>query len=112
MVRDFRFSFNIFGIPSREALRDVCRRAESAGFDTVFAADHLGAPATFPVPVAAADATVRMRVGTLVSVATLHHRPRQRGPLALPPQAARPTVQLGWLERYLASAAAVPSTSA
>jgi probable F420-dependent oxidoreductase len=66
MVRDFRFSFNIFGIPSREALREVCRRAESAGFDTVFAADHLGAPAPFPVLVAAADATDQMRVGTLV----------------------------------------------
>jgi probable F420-dependent oxidoreductase len=66
MVRDFRLSFNIFGIPSREALQEVCRRAESAGFDTVFAADHLGAPAPFPVLVAAADATEQMRVGTLV----------------------------------------------
>ena len=66
MVRDFRFSFNIFGIPSREALQEVCRRAESAGFHTVFAADHLGAPAPFPVLVAAADATEQMRVGTLV----------------------------------------------
>jgi probable F420-dependent oxidoreductase len=66
MVRDFRFSFNIFGIASREDLQVVCRRAESAGFDTVFAADHLGAPAPFPVLVAAADATERMRVGTLV----------------------------------------------
>jgi probable F420-dependent oxidoreductase len=66
MVPDFRFSFNIFGIPSRAALQEVCRRAESAGFHTVFAADHLGAPAPFPVLVAAADATEEMRVGTLV----------------------------------------------
>jgi probable F420-dependent oxidoreductase len=65
-VRDFRFSFNVFGIPSREALQERCRRAESAGFHTVFAPDHLGAPAPFPVLQAAADATEHLRVGTLV----------------------------------------------
>ncbi|GAA0940733.1 TIGR03621 family F420-dependent LLM class oxidoreductase [Pseudonocardia zijingensis] len=65
-VRAFRFSVNVFGIPSREALRERCRRAESAGFHTVFAADHLGAPAPFPVVQAAADATEHLRVGTLV----------------------------------------------
>ena len=66
MARDFRFSFNIFGIPSREALQERCRRAESAGYHTVFAPDHLGAPAPFPVLQAAADATEHLRVGTLV----------------------------------------------
>jgi probable F420-dependent oxidoreductase len=65
-VRDFRFSANIFGIPSREALQERCRRAESAGFHTIFAPDHLGAPAPFPVLQAAADATEHLRVGTLV----------------------------------------------
>jgi probable F420-dependent oxidoreductase len=65
-VRDFRFSVNVFGIPSREALQERCRRAESAGFHTVFAPDHLGAPAPFPVLQAAADATEELRVGTLV----------------------------------------------
>jgi probable F420-dependent oxidoreductase len=65
-VREFRFSTNIFGIPSREALQERCRRAESAGFHTVFAPDHLGAPAPFPVLQAAADATEHLRVGTLV----------------------------------------------
>jgi probable F420-dependent oxidoreductase len=64
--RDFRFSFNVFGIPSREALQERCRRAESAGFHTVFAPDHLGGPAPFPVLQAAADATEHLRVGTLV----------------------------------------------
>jgi len=63
---EFRFSFNVFGIPSRDALQERCRRAERAGFDTVFAPDHLGAPAPFPVLQAAADATERLRVGTLV----------------------------------------------
>ena len=66
MVGEFRFSFNVFGIPSRDALQERCRRAERAGFDTVFAPDHLGAPAPFPVLQAAADATERLRVGTLV----------------------------------------------
>jgi probable F420-dependent oxidoreductase len=64
--RDFRFSFNVFGIPSRKVFLERCRRAESAGFHAVYAADHLGAPAPFPVLVAAADATERLRVGTLV----------------------------------------------
>jgi len=66
VVGEFRFSFNVFGIPSRDALQERCRRAERAGFDTVFAPDHLGAPAPFPVLQAAADATERLRVGTLV----------------------------------------------
>src|SRR4051794_34570922 len=66
MIRDFRFSFNVFGIPSPRSLQELCRRGESVGFHTVFAADHLGAPAPFPVLVAAADATERLRVGTLV----------------------------------------------
>jgi probable F420-dependent oxidoreductase len=65
-MRDFRFSVNVFGIPSREALQKRCRRAESAGFHTIFAPDHLGAPAPFPVLQAAADATEDLRVGTLV----------------------------------------------
>jgi probable F420-dependent oxidoreductase len=66
VARDFRFSFNVFGIPSREALQERCRRAERAGFHTVFAPDHLGGPAPFPVLQAAADATEHLRVGTLV----------------------------------------------
>jgi probable F420-dependent oxidoreductase len=66
VARDFRFSTNVFGVSSRAALQERCRRLESAGFHTLFAADHLGAPAPFPVLVAAADATERLRVGTLV----------------------------------------------
>lgn len=65
-MREFRFSFNIFGIQSRDAFADTCRRAERYGYDVVFAADHLGIPAPFPLLVAAAGATERMRVGTLV----------------------------------------------
>ena len=65
-MRDFRFSFNVFGISSRQAFVDECREAEGYGYDTVFAADHLGIPAPFPLLIAAAEATKRLRVGTLV----------------------------------------------
>lgn len=65
-MHEFRFSFNIFGITSRRAFVDECREAEQYGYDTVFAADHLGMPAPFPLLVAAAEATDRLRVGTLV----------------------------------------------
>jgi probable F420-dependent oxidoreductase len=65
-MRDFRFSFNIFGITTQQAFAEECREAEGYGYDTVFSADHLGIPAPFPLLVAAAEATSRMRVGTLV----------------------------------------------
>ncbi|MEV4413057.1 LLM class F420-dependent oxidoreductase [Catellatospora sp. NPDC049609] len=65
-MRDFRFSSNVFAVASQESFADRCRLAERLGYDTVFAADHLGAPAPFPVLVAAAAATERLRVGTLV----------------------------------------------
>jgi probable F420-dependent oxidoreductase len=62
----FRFSFNVFGITTRRAFVDECRQAEQFGYDAVFSADHLGLAAPFPLLVAAAGATERMRVGTLV----------------------------------------------
>ena len=65
-MRDFRFSSNIFSIASRTAFVDRCRQAERLGYDTIFAPDHLGAPAPFPTLVAAADATEHLRVGTMV----------------------------------------------
>src|SRR3954454_18774200 len=65
-MSDFRFSFNILDIGSREEFAETCRRGERYGYDTVFAADHLGTAAPFPTLVAAAAATERMRVGTLV----------------------------------------------
>lgn len=65
-MRDFRFSFNLHSIRSRAELQRKCRQAEEFGYDTVFAPDHLGIHAPFPLLVAAADATERLRVGTLV----------------------------------------------
>ncbi|WP_068162226.1 TIGR03621 family F420-dependent LLM class oxidoreductase [Rhodococcus phenolicus] len=65
-MTDFRFSVNVLGVESPEAFARSCRAVEEAGFDALFAADHLGVPAPFPVLVAAAHATERLRVGTLV----------------------------------------------
>ncbi|MGH3926181.1 MAG: LLM class flavin-dependent oxidoreductase [Pseudonocardiaceae bacterium] len=65
-MADFRFSYNIFGIHSRDDFVQTCRRGERYGYDTVFAADHLGIASPFPALVAAAEAAQRLRVGTLV----------------------------------------------
>lgn len=65
-MADFRFSYNIPRIGSREEFAENCHRAEGYGYDTVFAADHLGIEAPFPALVAAAAATERLKVGTLV----------------------------------------------
>ncbi|REE99450.1 TIGR03621 family F420-dependent LLM class oxidoreductase [Thermomonospora umbrina] len=65
-MRDFRFGFNFRDIPSRAALVDRCRLAEHFGYDVALVPDHLGGPAPFTMMVAAAEATERMRVGTLV----------------------------------------------
>jgi probable F420-dependent oxidoreductase len=65
-VREFRFSCNVFGVAGRAEFVDRCRLAERLGYDAIFAPDHVRAPAPFPVLVAAADATERIRVGTLV----------------------------------------------
>jgi alkanesulfonate monooxygenase SsuD/methylene tetrahydromethanopterin reductase-like flavin-dependent oxidoreductase (luciferase family) len=66
VMRSFRFSSNIFGPKSRDEFVAMCRRAEDYGYDTIFAADHLGHAAPFQAVVAAAAAAERLRVGTLV----------------------------------------------
>lgn len=65
-MAEFRFSCNVFAIRSASEFDDRCRRVESLGYDVLFTADHLGHPSPFPALVAAAHATERMRVGTLV----------------------------------------------
>jgi probable F420-dependent oxidoreductase len=65
-MRDFRFSCNVFAIRSAGAFTDYCRVAEGYGYDVIFTADHLGSPAPFSPLIAAAEATERLRVGTLV----------------------------------------------
>jgi probable F420-dependent oxidoreductase len=65
-MRSFRFGFNFFDLGSREEFLARCRRGEEFGYDVALVPDHLGAPAPFPTMVAAAEATERLRVGTLV----------------------------------------------
>lgn len=62
----FRFSTNVFGVTSRADFVAYCRRVEELGYDTLFAADHLGSYAPFSMIAAAAQATSRIRLGTLV----------------------------------------------
>lgn len=65
-MREFRFACNVFAVRSRQSFVTYCQAAERSGYDVVFTADHLDAPSPFPPLVAAADATQRLRVGTLV----------------------------------------------
>jgi probable F420-dependent oxidoreductase len=64
--RRFRFGLQIDAGAGSDVV-GVARRAEAAGFDVLLAADHVG-PGLAPLPVlgAAAAATERLRVGTLV----------------------------------------------
>jgi probable F420-dependent oxidoreductase len=65
-MRDFRFSCNIFAIRSAESFAEYCRAAERYGYDEIFSSDHFESPAPFSPLIAAAAATQRLRVGTLV----------------------------------------------
>jgi probable F420-dependent oxidoreductase len=65
-MRDFRFSCNVFAIRSGGSFTEYCRAAERLGYDVIFTADHLDRPAPFSPLIAAAEATQRLRVGTLV----------------------------------------------
>jgi probable F420-dependent oxidoreductase len=65
-AQGFRFSTNTFGLTSLADFVAHCRQVEELGYDTLFAADHLGSTAPFQMLVAAAAATSRIRLGTLV----------------------------------------------
>lgn len=65
-MRQFRFACNVFAVRSRQSFVTYCQAAERAGYDVMFTTDHLDAPSPFPPLVAAAGATERLRVGTLV----------------------------------------------
>jgi probable F420-dependent oxidoreductase len=63
----FRFGVSVWRAGSREEWRAKARRAEELGYSTLLVPDHLAAifPPLVPL-VSAADATTRLRVGTLV----------------------------------------------
>jgi probable F420-dependent oxidoreductase len=64
--RPFRFGVNLMTPAPADEWRAKCRRAEELGYDVILVPDHLGMPAPFPALVAAAEATERPRLGTLV----------------------------------------------
>jgi probable F420-dependent oxidoreductase len=68
MPRPFRFGVSIGGASSRAEWRSKAQAAEFMGFDTLLLADHLVDGMLTPLTplVAAAEATERLRVGTLV----------------------------------------------
>ncbi|MFJ4805458.1 LLM class F420-dependent oxidoreductase [Streptomyces murinus] len=66
MTHPFRFGVNMLTPASAAEWRAKCRRAEELGYDVILVPDHLGWVAPFPALVAAAQATERARVGTLV----------------------------------------------
>ncbi|MDA8368564.1 MAG: TIGR03621 family F420-dependent LLM class oxidoreductase [Nocardiopsaceae bacterium] len=61
----FRFGVN-FGQLEIDRWTDFCRSSEELGYDAILAPDHLGAPSPFAMLAAAAAATTRVRLGTLV----------------------------------------------
>lgn len=66
-MRRFRFGLSAATAGSVAEWKETARAAESLGFDVLLVSDHLGDQLSpMPAVVAAADATERLRVGTLV----------------------------------------------
>ncbi|MFF3753469.1 TIGR03621 family F420-dependent LLM class oxidoreductase [Streptomyces sp. NPDC002018] len=70
--RPFRFGVCLFTPVSRKEWVEKVRLAEELGFDIVSVSDHLGMPAPLPTLVLAAEATERVRIGTLVLNTTFY----------------------------------------
>jgi probable F420-dependent oxidoreductase len=67
MTRPFRFGVQLWTAPSRAAWRDKVKKVEDLGYDVVVAADHFGeGVAPLQALTAAADASSKLRLGTLV----------------------------------------------
>ena len=68
--RPFRFGVSIRGASTPKEWRHKARQAEAAGFDTLLTADHLvdGMLAPLTSLVVAAEATARIRIGTLTPI--------------------------------------------
>ncbi len=64
--RPFRFAVGFSAAGSRAEWQDKARRAEDLGFDVVQIPDHLGMTSPFPTVISMAEATSRVRVGTMV----------------------------------------------
>ena len=84
--RPWRFSVSSPSVRTRAQWHDFAKRAESLGYDVLYVADHTTYIDPLAVCAAVAQATTRLKVGTLVLNAGLYH------PLLLARTAA--TVQL------------------
>ncbi|RJL20540.1 TIGR03621 family F420-dependent LLM class oxidoreductase [Bailinhaonella thermotolerans] len=75
MGRPFRFAAVVRTADSGRAWADKARRLESSGFDALLVPDHFAGPRFAPVAAmtAAACATTRLRVGTLVAANDFRH---------------------------------------
>lgn len=61
----FRFGIGVMAVKSAARFTEKVRRFADQGYDVLHVPDHIGAPAPFPVMMAAADAA-NIRVGTFV----------------------------------------------
>ena len=65
--RPFRFGLQVATAPSKDEWSELARKAEDLGFSSLLMPDHFGDQlAPVPALMAAADATDRLRIGTLV----------------------------------------------
>lgn len=64
--RPFRFSVGLGGADSRAEWRKKAQQAEDLGYDVITVPDHLGMISPFPALITMAEATNRVRVGTMV----------------------------------------------
>jgi probable F420-dependent oxidoreductase len=65
VARHFRFGIGVRSVRSAARFREKVKRFADQGYDVLHVPDHVGAPAPFPVMMAAADAA-DIRVGTFV----------------------------------------------
>lgn len=74
MSRPFRFAASAHQAASADEWRELARRVEGQGFETLVVSDHLGAQLSpMPALAVAAEATSTLRVGTLVSCNDFRH---------------------------------------
>jgi probable F420-dependent oxidoreductase len=74
VIKPFRFGVNLAHASSRAGWREMARKVEALGYDTLTVPDHLtDLVSPMPALVSAAEATQRLRVGTNVLNNDLRH---------------------------------------